>query len=404
MPLNYESEEGAESDREEQILQLAADEAIDSQAILKKGSLSKRSGKLKVWKRKWFVLRTTVLACYRDEKEYKLNHLIKLNTIRAISEVPKKSRENVIGIITTDKVYYLQAETPTEMHDWIEEIRLAKENLPRRMPQGDPLAVFPAPPGRLNRAHTMANPRKVSQEEPISPIEALGTTVPVRPHLKFATSTGSSPPLASPTPPSAPPTPITTLPEPRAIPIRPTHLTLNRAHTINPTPRVGSHQTDASDPGFPAWSPDGPASPGILHSPFPEHSDGGAEPSSDDETEEHNWDPVVRERLNSTEVLQKGYLLKRDKYKHWRRRWFVLRAKSLSYYRNNKESRVPRIIALDEIKGVRLPSPDSSKSKRPAFCLEGNKRDYWLCAETREQADDWIRMLQEHLVINKRSP
>ncbi|KAJ1957062.1 hypothetical protein IWQ62_005173, partial [Dispira parvispora] len=164
IPASFESEEGFESDRDEQTQQqlakqLAAEESIDLQVIRKRGYLSKRSGKLKVWKRKWFVLRTTTLACYRDEKEYEITQLIYLRHIRTIAKVAKKGRENVFGIITTDKMYYLQADTPVEMNDWIEDIRAARHNLLEGIPPSETTGISGRPPGRggLSRSHTVAS-------------------------------------------------------------------------------------------------------------------------------------------------------------------------------------------------------------------------------------------------------
>ncbi|KAJ1930766.1 hypothetical protein IWQ60_000050 [Tieghemiomyces parasiticus] len=396
MPLAYESEEGYESEHDEQIQQLAADEAVEHQAIHKKGSLLKRSGKLKV-RLKLSVPRAE--QCSSNEKEYVLSNLIKLASIRTVAEVKKKGRENVFGIITTDKIYYLQADTPTEMHDWIEDIRNVRDHLPRRGSAAEYNAgpglgpMSPPLPGRLSRAHTMAVPRKSSIESNVDHSPVLGATAPaqlLQPPVPYPSGSYSrrSPQLG--------PSDDFTLP-PHAAEGRPQlqRLTLNRAHTTVGTSRITSGVSSSSPPDD-LWA--SPVSPSVT-SPFRELSDNGQDASSEDDPDFPPMDPVLHESLSSAEVIYKGHLLKRDKYKHWGKRWFVLRAKSLSYYRSRKENGAPHIIQLAHIKELRTPAPNSSKSKKPAFCVVTPRREYWLCAESKHQADEWLGFLRKYTQI-----
>ncbi|KAJ1652220.1 hypothetical protein IWQ61_007394 [Dispira simplex] len=376
IPASFESEEGFESDRDEQTQQqlakqLAAEESIDLQVIRKRGYLSKRSGKLKVWKRKWFVLRTTTLACYRDEKEYEITQLIYLRHIRTIAKVVKKGRENVFGIITTDKMYYLQADTPVEMDDWIEDIRVARHNLLEGIPPSETTGISGRPPGRggLSRSHTVASThRRVSSREegPTVPLPTISLTI-TQPRAQRISPilTGTSAPL------------------------KPSRLDINQTHVRITVPEV-------EDSSAPAFSRPSPTSPHPLSPGAVDFVEAMGDISSDDE-DEPITDPTIHASLSSAEVLKRSYLLKRDKYKHWGKRWFVLRPKSLSYYRNNKENGVPRIIPLDQLRGLREPSPDSHKAKKPIFCLQSNKRNYWLCADTKQLADTWKELLMTYI-------
>ncbi|KAJ1973041.1 hypothetical protein H4R34_005209 [Dimargaris verticillata] len=118
------------------------------------------------------------------------------------------------------------------------------------------------------------------------------------------------------------------------------------------------------------------------------------ESSDEDELSVTVCDPSIQESLNGSEILYRGYLLKRDKYKHWRKRWFVLRLHSLSYYKNQKENHPPRIIILDHIQEIREPHPESHKSKKPCFCLCTDSRGYWLCGDSRHDTDTWVDYLK----------
>ncbi|KAJ1981883.1 hypothetical protein H4R35_000541 [Dimargaris xerosporica] len=390
-PAGRNSEEGYESDLAETLASqhIAAEEAIDSEAVIKRGYLNKRTGRLKVWKRKWFVLRTTCVACYSDKKEYELSNIIKLNDIRAISDVPKKGRDNVIGIITARKAYYLQADTPVEMADWIRDIRVAKDQLAKHSAQStDPHTSQGRTARRrpLVRSNTMAVPQTTPSLRGCSD-DAIAVMAP-------STSVGAAP-LPIPVPSAdAVLSNESTGSRNGDGPPRPARLELGRASTFIPLPfsqpNVGPALTSPLSPGdgfiYPIQSP---SNQDIL----PE----GDDDSSGDETVDH-VDPAMQAEINSAEVVYRGHLYKKQrKYKHWSKRWFVLRPKSLSYYKSSKEHGIPRLILLDNITAVRMPPTDSQKSKRPCFCLVGQRRKYWLCAEAKNEAYEWINLLNKYI-------
>ncbi|KAG0302213.1 hypothetical protein BGZ98_007688 [Dissophora globulifera] len=101
-------------------------ETIQEGQVLKAGYLMKKGERLKIWKRKWFVLRTSKLAYYKDSKEYELLRIIDIRDIHRAAEVPQKHKSGVFVILTPRKTFTLQAQTIDEMHDWIEAIDQAK--------------------------------------------------------------------------------------------------------------------------------------------------------------------------------------------------------------------------------------------------------------------------------------
>ncbi|KAJ1981315.1 hypothetical protein H4R34_002118 [Dimargaris verticillata] len=375
-PAARDSEEGYESDLAETLASqhIAAEGAIDSEVVLKRGYLNKRTGRLKVWKRKWF--------------EYELSNIIKLSDIRAISDVPKKGRDNVIGIITTRKAYYLQADTPVEMADWIRDIRVAKEQLNKHLSHSTDLHTAQGRTVRrrpLVRSNTMAVPQTTPSPRGCSD-DAIAAVVP-------STSMG-----AAPLPIPVPSADVVLSSEcvashSGAEPLRPARLELSRASTFMSPPlsqrNIGPALTSPLSPsdGF-MYPIQSPSNQDIL----PEGDD-----SSGDETMDH-VDPAMQAEINSAEVIYRGHLYKKQrKYKHWSKRWFVLRPKSLSYYKSSKEHGIPRLILLDNITAVRMPPTDSQKSKRPCFCLVGQRRKYWLCAEAKNEAYEWINLLNKYI-------
>ncbi|KAI8601198.1 hypothetical protein EDD21DRAFT_290429, partial [Dissophora ornata] len=78
------------------------------------------------WKKKWFVLRTSKLAYYKDSKEYVLLRIIDIRDIHKAAEVVVKNRAGVFVILTPKRTFTVQAESVAEMEEWIEAINQAK--------------------------------------------------------------------------------------------------------------------------------------------------------------------------------------------------------------------------------------------------------------------------------------
>ncbi|KAG0233258.1 hypothetical protein BGX31_004876 [Mortierella sp. GBA43] len=101
-------------------------ETLQEGQILKSGYLHKKGERTKIWKKKWFVLRTSKLAYYKDSKEYVLNRIIDIRDIHKAAEVEVKNRTGVFLILTPRRTFTIQAESVTEMEEWVEAINQAK--------------------------------------------------------------------------------------------------------------------------------------------------------------------------------------------------------------------------------------------------------------------------------------
>ncbi|KAI8619396.1 hypothetical protein BC830DRAFT_1104447 [Chytriomyces sp. MP71] len=93
--------------------------SLDAEKVLKSGYLKKKGEKRKTWKTRWFVLRTTKLAYYKNEKEYELLNIIPLQNVTTVADVDLQRRSNVFGVVTRERTFYLQANGPTDMESWI---------------------------------------------------------------------------------------------------------------------------------------------------------------------------------------------------------------------------------------------------------------------------------------------
>ncbi|KAI8906465.1 hypothetical protein EDD86DRAFT_61251 [Gorgonomyces haynaldii] len=87
--------------------------------------LKKRSERGKAWKRRWFVLRPTRLSYYKNDQEYELHNIVRLDTIHAIGPIDAKKKEYAFGIVCKERTYYLQASSQEEMLEWISQLKKA---------------------------------------------------------------------------------------------------------------------------------------------------------------------------------------------------------------------------------------------------------------------------------------
>jgi len=127
---------------------------LAKQQIIRCGYLIKRALKRKSWKKRWFILKTTQLCYYDDEREYKLIRAIPLADIQAIAHVPRKRRPYVIGLVTVERKYYFQAPDQMEMEAWMKDLKQARGELKthqERQAAGIPVAAMTPPPPLLIR-------------------------------------------------------------------------------------------------------------------------------------------------------------------------------------------------------------------------------------------------------------
>ncbi|WFC98594.1 hypothetical protein MYAM1_001324 [Malassezia yamatoensis] len=84
----------------------------------------------------------------------------------------------------------------------------------------------------------------------------------------------------------------------------------------------------------------------------------GCDPQEDheiDEDEEEYCEPTekIAPELLTEAMICSGYMLKRgEKRKTWKKRWVVLRASRLAFYKNHKEYRLTKVINTSEIRAV----------------------------------------------------
>ncbi|KIP10523.1 hypothetical protein PHLGIDRAFT_28466 [Phlebiopsis gigantea 11061_1 CR5-6] len=127
-----ESEEDEEEDegewrvstREQDLARGARDEIV-----LKTGYLWKKGERRKTWKKRWFVLRPAHLAFYKTSAEYKLLRLLDLSDVHSCTPVELKKHANTFCMISPTRTFYLQADKPHEVSEWVKAINEARTAL-----------------------------------------------------------------------------------------------------------------------------------------------------------------------------------------------------------------------------------------------------------------------------------
>ncbi|OAQ30639.1 PH-domain-containing protein [Linnemannia elongata AG-77] len=115
-----------DSDMEPELDLGVSRETLHEGQVLKAGFLHKKGERIKIWKKKWFVLRTSKLAYYKDSKEYELLRIIDIRDIHKAAEIVVKNKTGVFVIVTPRRTFTVQADSAAEMEQWVNAINQAK--------------------------------------------------------------------------------------------------------------------------------------------------------------------------------------------------------------------------------------------------------------------------------------
>ena len=98
---------------------------------------------------------------------------------------------------------------------------------------------------------------------------------------------------------------------------------------------------------------------------------------------------------NSRDIIMKGWLHKQDSggFHLWKRRWFVLRANELYYYKSPKDNGALGKVVLSGQQ--RIVPTDDNLSKRYSFKIEQQgERTYCLAADDKETLTNWMNAVR----------
>lgn len=139
------------------------------------------------WKKRWFVLRPAHIAVYKTSAEYKLLRLVDLAEVHACTPVVLKKHANTLGLVSPTRTFYLQAETPREVQDWVRAISDARQALLTTASQTGGSSPVPIPTPRAAAAPASSH------------VSSLLSHSPHGHHLTSSDSDDASPAPAGPT-------------------------------------------------------------------------------------------------------------------------------------------------------------------------------------------------------------
>ncbi|XP_054605424.2 pleckstrin homology domain-containing family A member 1 isoform X3 [Nothobranchius furzeri] len=142
------------------------------QSFIKAGYCVKQGALMKTWKRRYFVLDENAFSYFKYDQDREALRVISLKEIQKVQECKQSElmmRDNLFEMVTTSRTFYIQADSPEDMHSWIKAISGA--------------IVAQRGPGRS--ANTIRQTRRLS-----SPCMQRSTgTPPLPPQLPFPPST-----------------------------------------------------------------------------------------------------------------------------------------------------------------------------------------------------------------------
>ncbi|KAI8142672.1 hypothetical protein BJV82DRAFT_613837 [Fennellomyces sp. T-0311] len=354
-------------------------ELLQTEKAVKSGYLLKKGEKRRTWKKRWFVLRTTKLAMYKDSKEYKLLRIIDLHEVHSVVHVTSRNKYKYMFAISTPKrMYYLQADNQHELDGWIAAIEQTKAEL----------VLYDADDDQSSLGRDQAFAKDVISSYKSHHTAPAKPTTHQRRRSSGADSSIRRPSAAStsdrkPSGVDNAHVPPVDIPKSTRHRPEPFHLnTATAAASASLEHGLGSYSTTQTYP----------LSPISDHQAQLHVADALASSEDDDE---YSWtDDManVQQEENRNRILIDGYLLKLGRNKGWRKRWFVLRTDTLAYYEDDKEYAPHRIIPLTHIIDS-LEIDPISKNKKYCFKIVIPKRSYVLCASTEMEMESWLNAL-----------
>ncbi|XP_044521584.1 pleckstrin homology domain-containing family A member 1 isoform X9 [Gracilinanus agilis] len=94
-------------------------------AVIKAGYCVKQGAVMKNWKRRYFQLDENTIGYFKSELEKEPLRIIPLKEVHKVQECKQSDimmRDNLFEIVTTSRTFYVQADSPEEMHNWIKAI------------------------------------------------------------------------------------------------------------------------------------------------------------------------------------------------------------------------------------------------------------------------------------------
>ncbi|XP_051523775.1 pleckstrin homology domain-containing family A member 1 isoform X4 [Myxocyprinus asiaticus] len=95
------------------------------QSVIKAGYCVKQGAVMKNWKRRYFMLDDNTLSYFKSDMEREPLRVILLKEVNKVQECKQSDlmmRDNLFELVTISRTFYIQSDSPEEMHGWIKAI------------------------------------------------------------------------------------------------------------------------------------------------------------------------------------------------------------------------------------------------------------------------------------------
>ncbi|XP_072293572.1 pleckstrin homology domain-containing family A member 1-like isoform X2 [Eucyclogobius newberryi] len=94
-------------------------------AVIKSGYCVKQGAVMRNWKRRYFLLEENAMSYFKSDLEKEPLRMIPLKEVHKVQECKQSDimmRDNLFEVVTTARTFYIQADSPEEMHSWIKAV------------------------------------------------------------------------------------------------------------------------------------------------------------------------------------------------------------------------------------------------------------------------------------------
>ncbi|XP_048362537.1 pleckstrin homology domain-containing family A member 1 isoform X3 [Sphaerodactylus townsendi] len=98
---------------------------LPDNTVIKAGYCVKQGAVMKNWKRRYFQLDENTIGYFKSELDKEPLRIIPLKEVHKVQECKQSDimmRDNLFEIVTTSRTFYVQADSPEDMHSWIKAI------------------------------------------------------------------------------------------------------------------------------------------------------------------------------------------------------------------------------------------------------------------------------------------
>ncbi|XP_039625202.1 pleckstrin homology domain-containing family A member 1 isoform X2 [Polypterus senegalus] len=95
------------------------------QATIKAGYCVKQGAVMKNWKRRYFLLDENSVCYFKSDTDKEPLRIIPLKEVHKVQECKQSDimlRDNLFEVVTTTRTFFVQADSPEDMHSWIKAI------------------------------------------------------------------------------------------------------------------------------------------------------------------------------------------------------------------------------------------------------------------------------------------